>query len=63
MRSLDDEDYGDWLFHKRQDDQRDKELDFLGVTAKEAKQVVKTKPKQQQPTGWVPSYQGEEPPF
>ena len=51
-----EEDYGDWLYHKRQDD----ELDMLGVIARP---TPKPQPACEALPQWKPTYPGEQPPF
>ena len=55
-RHPDDEEYGDWLYHK----QRDDELDRLGIIARPA---PRPQPAAYAPPQWKPTYPGEEPPF
>jgi hypothetical protein len=55
-RHLDDDDYGDWLYHK----QRDDELNRLGVIARPA---PRPQPAAYAPPQWKPTYPGEQPPF
>jgi hypothetical protein len=40
-----------------------KELDQFGVFGDELPAVIKPKRKYPEPTGWMPSYLGEQPPF
>jgi hypothetical protein len=51
-----EEDYGDWLYHN----QRDDELDWLGVIARPA---PRPQPAAYAPPQWKPTNTGEEPPF
>ena len=55
-RHLDEEDYGDWLYHK----QRDDELDLLGVIARPA---PRPHPAAYAPPQWKPTKDQTEPPF
>jgi hypothetical protein len=55
-RHPDDEEYGDWLYHKLKDD----ELNRLGVIARSA---PSPQPAAYAPPQWKPTYPGEEPPF
>jgi hypothetical protein len=55
-RHLDDEEYGDWLYHK----QRDDELDLLGVIARPA---PRPQPAAYAPPQWKPTKDQTEPPF
>lgn len=57
-RYRDDDDYGDWLYHKRQDE----ELDLLGVIPRQAPPEP-PKAACYAPPQWRPTYPGEQPPF
>jgi hypothetical protein len=55
-RHPDDEEYGDWLYHKLKDD----ELDLLGVIARPA---PRPQPAAYAPPQWKPTKDQTEPPF
>lgn len=54
-----DEEYGDWLYHKRQDEH----LDLLGIIPRQAPPPEPPKAACYAPPQWKPSYPGEQPPF
>jgi hypothetical protein len=59
MTDRDDEEYGDWLYHKRQDDA----LDMLGVIARQPEPKPPPMAACYAPPQWKPTKDQTEPPF